>query len=285
MRSRARATLEIEQAIIAVAEERAPTTVRGIAYVLFIMRLIRSMDRSNTRRVSEIATRLREDDSLDWRLIVDNSRPTRKVSMWDSPVELMEAAVAQYRRDNWRDQPFHIELWSEKNTVGGILAPVIDRWGIRFVVMTGYGSHTRIREAVERAQDAAKAGKMPLALYVGDWDPSGLDMSERDLPKRMAAFDAPWQIKRIAIVAGDHRLPSFAASDKRKDSRYPWFVRTYGHRCWELDAMDHRDLRRRVEQAIEHYVDHAAWEDGLKNERAEKESLDAFIAGWEANPD
>ena len=44
-------------------------------------------------------------------------------------------------------------------------------------------------------------------------------------------------------------LPSFPASDKKKDPRYKWFVRNYGNRCWELDAMDPNDLRACVEQA------------------------------------
>jgi len=38
-------------------------------------------------------------------------------------------------------------------------------------------------------------------------------------------------------------LPSFPAADKQKDMRYKWFVSRYGNRCWELDAMDPRDLR------------------------------------------
>ena len=33
-------------------------------------------------------------------------------------------------------------------------------------------------------------------------------------------------------------LPSFSASDKKKDPRYKWFVQNFGNRCWELDALD-----------------------------------------------
>ena len=45
-------------------------------------------------------------------------------------------------------------------------------------------------------------------------------------------------------------LPSFPASDKRKDPRYKWFLANYGQECWELDAMDPNDLRDCVEAAI-----------------------------------
>jgi hypothetical protein len=280
VRGKAPATLQLEQAILDIAKERAPTTIRGIAYVLFVMQLIDSMKRRNTRRVSEIATYLREQEILDWRLIVDNSRPSREVSMWSGPVEVMQAAKAQYRRDQWQDQPYRIEIWSEKATVGGILSPVIEEWGTRFTVMVGYGSYTRVREAVERGKAAAQAGKKCLALYVGDWDPSGMNMSEKDLPRRVAEYGADWQIKRIAITKRDHRLPSFPAFEKRKDSRYPWFVENFGHLCWELDAMDTRVLRRRVEKEIARHVDMAAWNHGLMIEQAEKEALDAYVDGW-----
>ena len=280
MRGKAAATVQLEQAILDIAKERAPTTVRGIAYVLMVINLIDNMKRRNTRRVSEISVYLREQEILDWTLIVDNSRPSRKVSMWSDPVSLMQAAVEQYRRDQWQDQPYLIEIWSEKATVGGILSPVIEEWGTRFNVMVGFGSYTRVGEAVERSKVATRAGKKCLALYVGDWDPSGMNMSEKDLPRRVAEYGGNWQIRRIGITKRDHHLPSFAAAEKNKDSRYPWFVENYGDRCWELDAMDTRVLRRRVEQQIKRHVDMAAWNDGLMIERVQKESLDALVDGW-----
>ena len=55
-------------------------------------------------------------------------------------------------------------------------------------------------------------------------------------------------------------LPSFPAADKRKDPRYRWFVKNFGHRCWELDAMDPRDLRERVTEEIKELIDAEAWE-------------------------
>ena len=47
--------------------------------------------------------------------------------------------------------------------------------------------------------------------------------------------------ERAAVVPG---------TDKSKDPRYPWFVKNYGKRCWELDAMDPNDLRACVRREI-----------------------------------
>ena len=55
-------------------------------------------------------------------------------------------------------------------------------------------------------------------------------------------------------------LPSFPATDKRKDPRYKWFRSNYGDRCWELDAMDPNDLRDCVEKAIVELIEPVAWQ-------------------------
>jgi hypothetical protein len=89
--------------------------------------------------------------------------------------------------------------------------------------------------------------------------------------------------KRIALtwdqVSG---LPSFPATDKRKDPRYKWFVRNYGKRCWELDAMDPNDLRACVEDAIRGLIEPVAWKRCEIVNRAEQESLKTILEKWRA---
>jgi hypothetical protein len=75
-----------------------------------------------------------------------------------------------------------------------------------------------------------------------------------------------------------HGLPSFAPKDK--DTRYEWFVRNYGNRCWELDAMDPRDLRARVGRAIKNEIEPIAWRRCESGEACEQESLRAALNSW-----
>jgi hypothetical protein len=80
-------------------------------------------------------------------------------------------------------------------------------------------------------------------------------MSEHDLPARLSRYGGNHVVlNRIALVREQLTdLPSFPAADKRSDSRYGWFVRNYGKRCWELDALDPNDpphLRRREHQRV-----------------------------------
>ena len=89
------------------------------------------------------------------------------------------------------------------------------------------------------------------------------------------------EFNRIALTGDDGgSLPSFPATDKRKDTRYKWFVQNYGERCWELDAMDPNDLRNRVEEEILALIDPIAWERCDRVNKAEQESLRTILDQW-----
>jgi hypothetical protein len=284
MRGKAETTLILEQAILEIVEERAPITVRGICYALFVRKLIPGMEVGQTQRVSRITTAMREAETLDWTKIVDDSRMVDRAQTWDDPGSLIDEAVKGYRRNNWQEQPTIVEVWSEKGTVQGVLAPVLDELGVAFRVMKGFGSFTRVKEAAVDSNADFERNQRTVALYVGDWDPSGMYMSEVDLPSRLARYGGQVLLKRIAIVKADHaRLPHFDAKTKAADARYRWFVEEegYGRRCWELDAMDPNALRDRVRKAILRYIDWTLWSRAIEIEEAEVESMKDFHTAWQ----
>jgi hypothetical protein len=122
----------------------------------------------------------------------------------------------------------------------------------------------------------------------GDFDPSGLFMSEEDLPNRLSEYGGDHIVlERIPLTPAQidaGGLPFFPAADKRKDPRYDWFVRVYGGRCWELDAMDPRDLRDCVEGAIAALIEPDAWRRCEVVNNAEQESLRSILANWRTPP-
>jgi hypothetical protein len=214
---------------------------------------------------------------IPWEWIVDETREIEKVPTWADPAAYVRTIHKSYRRDHWRQQPVRVEVWSEKGTVRGVLAPVLDEYGVGFRVMHGFSSATTVND-IANSDD----GRLLVVLYVGDYDPSGLCMSERDLPHRIDRYGGDHVVlKRIALTREQTiDLPSFPAADKKKDTRYKWFVRNYGERCWELDAMDPNDLRDLVEDAIKEEIEPVAWERCLSVERAERESLRHVLDSW-----
>lgn len=278
MRGRAQATLDLEAVIYEIAAERQPLTVRGIAYSLFVRRLLASMAVNDTQKVSRISVQMREAGTLPWEWIVDDSRRPRGAGTWSNPSEIIRTAVAKYRRDNWQDQDTIVQVWSEKSTVEGVLAPVLDEFGVGFQVMKGFGSATALNRLAELSQSV---GQKAVALYIGDWDPSGLFMSEVDLPHRLERYGGEWHLRRIALTKRDLvGLPHFAVGTKAKDPRYRWFAQNHGRRCWELDAMNPNDLRARVCREIRRYIDKRVWAHSLHTEQSEIGSMHAFHETW-----
>jgi hypothetical protein len=121
-----------------------------------------------------------------------------------------------------------------------------------------------------------------VGLYVGDWDPSGMCMTEQDLPKRIEEYGGDHiEFKRIALTAEQTGpLQSFSVETKRGDPRYKWFKNTFGDKCWELDAMDPRQLRDVVEAEINALIDRPLWEQQEALQEREKQSLEARLRHW-----
>src|SRR4051794_23752012 len=214
----------------------------------FNRKLTLSMATEETQKVSRWSTIAREEGMLPWSWIVDPTRQEQRVATWNDPQAYARAVQDSYRRNKWEAQPVHVSCWSEKATVEGTLRPVLERYEVPFQVLHGWSGATPVWDAAQanlgRSQDT-------LILYVGDYDPSGMGMSEWDLPQRLARYstntpadkdldpedirdilaDARLAVRRIALTAPDTRAigaaARFPASAKRKDSRYGWFARSY----------------------------------------------------------
>jgi hypothetical protein len=277
-RGMARQSLNLIGAMVEIVEAASPITGRGVGYQLFARGLIPSMSRSEMQRVYRLLKRAREDYTIDWDDIVDEARELEKVSSWSKPEDFARSATQQYRRDFWDQQPNRCEVWSEKGTIRGVLAPVLDRLGVGFRVHHGFSSATTVHEVADDDD-----GRELRALYVGDWDPSGMYMSEVDLPERLEGYGGYHvTVKRIALTRDQLTgLLSFPASDKRKDPRYRWFVRKFGARCWEIDALDPNVLRGCVERWIQDCIgDREAWARCERVNQAERESLRNVLSNW-----
>jgi len=279
-RGKAAATMKLIEAAIEILREIQPASIRAVCYRLFVDGLIPSMSKNNTNKVSTQLVWAREQGLLPWDWVVDETREAERISMWNSPTDIFEAAARQYRRDYWTTQPHRVEVWSEKGTIRGTLAPVLNEFGITFRVMHGYGSATALYGI---AQESIADDKPLTIFYTGDWDPSGMNMSEVDIPARMERYQGKATIRRVALEESDvgphSDLPSFEAEDKVTDSRYRWFVQNYGTRCWELDALSPVVLRDRVRNHILSLLDLDAWEHEVQIESAQRDSINTYVAG------
>ena len=89
------------------------------------------MATSEMQRVYRLLKQAREQGIIPWEWIVDESRKVERVSTWRNPEEYARVVSRSYRRDFWDQQPVRVEVWSEKGTVRGVLAPVLDDYAGR----------------------------------------------------------------------------------------------------------------------------------------------------------
>lgn len=278
-RGKSEKSMELIRAARDVLEEIEPASVRGVCYKLFTLGFIPSMEKSHVKRVGEQIKWAREDGIIPWEWVVDETREVEAVSTWRNPEQILDVAAETYKRDLWSDQPIRLEVWSEKGTVRGVIQPVLREFRIPFRVHHGFSSATAIHDA---AQESLSDSRPFVALYLGDWDPSGMGMSVLDLPERIERYGGRIQLDRIAITEEDtiSGLPSFHVDTKKTDSRYKWFRNRYGNKCYELDALDPRILRARVRENILAYMDAEIWNRGMKFEQVERHSMGRFLSAW-----
>lgn len=281
-RGKGQRSLDLVARAAAILEKIQPASVRAVCYQLFMAGLILSMSKSCTNSISRLLARAREEGKIPWAWIVDESREAETADRWSSPDAIIRAAVQGYRRDYWQEQPSRVEVWSEKGTVRGTLGSVLDEYGVTFRVMHGYASATVVNDIVNLANDSDKPF---IALYVGDWDPSGKHMSDVDLPNRLKQYGAAdLTVLRVALERSDIRgLPTFKLEDKRKDPRYRWFRANVGKICCELDALPPPKLREQVESKIRSYIDLEKWERAKEVEAVEVQSMQDFHKSWQAS--
>jgi hypothetical protein len=240
------------------------------------------MVKTETNRVSVQLTRAREAGLLPWHWIVDETREAERAQTWKDPGAFIRAARRSYPRDRWAYQDVRVEVWSEKGTVRGTLAPVLEDYGVTFRVAHGYASATMVKDA---ADESTADERDFIVLYVGDHDPSGLHMSEEDLPARLNDYGGTVELTRIALNTDDIThggLPSFDVETKTGDTRFHWYVERYGRRCRELDALNPNVLRARVAGAILAHIDGDAWERCALGEEAEQQSPGQVLDQWKA---
>jgi hypothetical protein len=293
MRGLSEKTLDLIAFARRLLAESHPMTLRQLHYAIFsAARIPYDNTPEDYKRLSRVTTTARrnyralelagEVDSLTsgaiippaW--IVDELREAEIISMWDDVHAYMESVKRAYRRDNWQDQPYHVEVWSEKATVLGSMRPITQELGVMLRACRGFGS-TGMESQVG---DLFEGIDKPITVfYLGDHDPSGHDI-QRDIHHRVQlASGKDVEMIRPAIHPEDikaFRLPPQRI--KITDSRAAGFKRRFGSKAptVELDALPVEELRRRVRDAIVGLIDVGPWNRQVAVQKVELKCIADF---------
>lgn len=260
-----------------ILSEEYPMTVRQVYYRLYSQGWITNSQASYDL-VGGALVAARQIGLIEWHKIEDRVRKPRHVSMWDDLENFLEAVKQSYKRDVWKDQDNYIEIWLEKDALSGIVEDECAKNGVTLNVARGYDGWSSIYYAQERFKEIEADGKNITILYLGDYDPSGLQM-EVSLSERFSWFGLYPDIHRIGITYEDikqYNLPE--EPGKRSDSRYDWMERTFGHAIQvELDALPVNVLRQRITDEIDKRLDGDLLEEVEEEEEEEVTLLSRII--------
>lgn len=252
-------------------------TLRQLYYQLVARGFIPNVV-SEYAKLSQTCVIGRMNGLIDWGMIEDRLRKPHLTYFVDSIKEAMNDTIEAYRLDRQKDQKYHIEIWTEKDAVSNILKKITIHYHVRLLVNRGYSSCSAMYDAYNRIEGEER---LSVILYVGDHDPSGLDMI-RDIRERLTEFGLTEhdEFRLIHVALKREQIDEYDPPPnpaKITDPRAKWYIAQHGDKSWELDALKPDVLHSIVEDAIGHLLDPYYFRKILNQEERDKKKLNEMI--------
>lgn len=240
-------------------------------------------DEKSYKRVGSVLNDARLAGLVDWSSIEDRVRGLDRVQTWDDPLEILKAARDGYREDLWIDQPYHIEVWVEKDALSMVVDKACTEFRVPYFSCRGYMSQSEQYRAAKRFESAIDCGKQVCILHLGDHDPSGIDMTRDNRDRlRLMAWDDSIEVRRIALNMDQIReLDPPPNPTKFTDSRAMGYALKYGRHSWELDALEPSYIENLISTELEGLVDHELWGIALAREQPGKDALQLTVDNFQ----
>ena len=235
------------------------------------------------KNLGNLISEARQAGMVDWSMLEDRNRETQTNSHWTTPKQILESAAYSFRIDKWKDQPYHIEVMVEKDALSGVLSPVCGRLDIGITANKGYSSSSTMYEIGQRLALQESRGKKLTILYLGDHDPSGIDMT-RDVDDRLVMYSEQCEIEVVRIALNMDQVRRWNPPEnpaKETDARFAAYSAQYGDSSWELDAIEPRQLAALVESAVIARRDDDLWAVAVEQEEAMRDELRGFARRYQ----
>jgi hypothetical protein len=280
-------------------------------YYQFVQEGLLPNKQENYKRLGDIINDARLAGMIDWEAIEDLGRYLRENSHWDSPQDVIDACANQFRYDKWADQANRVEVFVEKDALVGIVAQAAKEEDCPAFSCRGYASATSMWEASQRILKRMKKGQRTVILHLGDFDPSGVDMTRdirdrfleflvydwnrevmkpegkegktfADVIKHMTDKGVMFSVERIALnmpQIEEYNPPPNPA--KEVDPRFKKFQAEHGDESWELDALRPDVLAELIRTSIEAHRDEDLWLEATEREQEARGGIAKVAGKWE----
>jgi len=269
--------IEINKIIEDYTKQGYRLTLRQLYYQLVSKGIIPNKV-SEYAKLSTLLVKGRMAGYVDWNAIEDRLRRTR-LPYWVTDIkDAIEDTINQYRLDRMQGQKNYIEVWCEKDALSNVLYRVTSEYHIPLMVNRGYSSCTAMHDAYKRFAQCRERQQIPHILYLGDHDPSGLDML-RDIQDRLEEFGI-FNLHFIHIAITKKQIEMYNPPPnpaKITDPRAKWYIKEYGNISWEVDALNPKILHEILIREIEKLIDKDMYMAIIERENKDKEKLREFM--------
>lgn len=236
---------------------------------------------------SKLSTLLKEGRMagiVDWDAIEDRLRKPSSPASFNSPKDILDQAIKQYQLPRQEGQNIYLEVWVEKDALSGVLKRITSKYHVPILVNRGYSSVSAMYDSFMRFNNRDRFDIPVKILYLGDFDPSGLDMI-RDIYDRTMEFsegyeDGEWHddfdFEVVPIALTKEQIEQYNPPPnpaKITDPRAKEFIYKHGRTSWEVDALRPEVLNNLLNDAILGYIDYDLYKNILDKEVNDKEQL------------
>jgi len=259
-------------------------TLRQLYYQL-VSRAIIPNKKTEYAKLSSLLVKGRMSGVVDWDAIEDRLR-VPYLPYWVTGIQdAINDTTNQYRLNRQEDQENYMEIWVEKDALSGVLKRVTSHYHINLMVNRGYSSCSAMHDAFERFEKQNKEDENLFILYLGDHDPSGLDMIN-DIQKRLGEFGVNPEVKHLALTM--KQIEKFKPPPnpaKITDPRAKQYIAEHGNVSWEIDALNPKTLHEIVKKNVDKLIDVDLFNEQITKETIDKEKLRDFGNEYEEGED
>ena len=176
----------LKRALMDIAEVEQPLSVRNAFYRMLSLGHLPKTEQAY-RRVLRLKRDLCYEHPRMWSWFNDGSRSYFRNTGFSGldDTDFHDEVSRLYRRDLWRHTDLLIQVWCESRSIAPALAPVAREMGVDLYPSGGMTSDSYLYSA---ARTISLAGRdRVLVLYVGDLDPTGLDI-DRNITSKLEYF-------------------------------------------------------------------------------------------------
>ena len=269
-------------------EQGFDLTLRQLYYQFVARGFIENTERSY-KRLESIVNDGRLAGLLDWDVMVDRTREVHSIPHWRDPAHIIRDDSQVFRLDLRSDQENYMEVWVEKEALGGIVKAAADKVDVKALCCRGFNSQSAMWEALKRFAPRIKEGKNIYIIYLGDHDPSGICMP-RDIDGRMndvfrSVTKASVSVQRLALNMDQiEQLQPPPNPAKVTDSRFQSYQAKFGDESWELDAIDPKTLDELITDRVLTLTDMRKYKARIRLQAKYRNQLASIASMLEDNP-